>query len=195
MAGSLPRRVASVQRRGDPIEEAVGDLALGQERQGVGTAGGIEDRDPVRVGPEAGAGLAHVVGDEEVDALPAELLRGPVERAGLRREADEDRAADRTSARVGSPPLSRPWAIRATSARRSGVGVSSRARPSPRAIFRSAGLTRREIGDGGGHDQGIEPGTRRRRPTRRTGRPGGRPQLAGRLDPDHPGAILGQRAR
>ena len=50
-------------------------------------------RHPVGVGPEARAGLGDVVGDEQVDALAAELVRGPVERAGLRGEADEDRAA------------------------------------------------------------------------------------------------------
>ena len=41
--------------------------------------------------PKPGAGLGDVVGDEQVDALAAELLGGPLERAGLGREADQDR--------------------------------------------------------------------------------------------------------
>ena len=41
--------------------------------------------DPVRVGPEAGAGLGDVVGDEQVDALAAELVRRPARATRSRR--------------------------------------------------------------------------------------------------------------
>ena len=95
--------VALVQRAGDPVEERVGDRALGLERQVVARPVGGEDRDPVRLGPETGAGLGHVVGDEEVDALAAELLGGALERPGLGREADEDRP--RARAARGSGPV------------------------------------------------------------------------------------------
>ena len=118
---SLRGGVALVQRGGDPVEEPLGDLALGQQRQVVARPVGGQDRDPVRVGPEAGARLGDVVGDEQVDALAAELLGGALERAGLGREADEDGTRPDGS-RVGAPSLSRPRAIRATSASRSGVG-------------------------------------------------------------------------
>ena len=74
------------------VEEQVGDSALGKEREGLLPAVGGQDRHAVRVGPEARARLGDVVGDEQVDALPAELVGGAIERAGLGRESDEDRA-------------------------------------------------------------------------------------------------------
>ena len=47
--------------------------------------------------PKPGAGLGDVVGDEEVDALAAELLAGALERARLGGEPDEDRARVRAA--------------------------------------------------------------------------------------------------
>ena len=82
----------SVQQRHDPVQQAVRDLALGEQRQVVARPVGAEDHDAVGVGAEARAGLGDVVGDEEVGALAAELVGGAVERAGLRREPDDDRA-------------------------------------------------------------------------------------------------------
>ena len=125
-AQSAPARVAVVQReRGDPVEEAIGDLALGEQRQVVADAVGVEDRDPVGVGPEARSGLGDVVGHEQVDALAAQLVGGPVERPGLGREPDEHGAGD--GRRVASPSR-RAARERPTSARTSGVGSSSRVR-------------------------------------------------------------------
>ena len=67
--------------------------------------------------PNPEPGLGDVVGDEQVDALAAELVGGPVERAGLGREPDEDGRA--SGSRVARRRC-RAAAIRATSARRSG---------------------------------------------------------------------------
>ena len=88
-----------------------------------------------------------------------------------------------------SPSLSRPWTIRATSASRSGVGSSSqRQRRRSRCELACRRRGRPEVGDGGGHDQGIEPGRavgavaspagarRAGRPSTRPGRP--RPRRA-----------------
>src|SRR3954451_1197759 len=75
---ALPR--AFVQQPHDAVQQAVRDLALGQQRQVVAGAIRPEDHDPVRVGPEARARLADVVGHEQIGAFAAELLRGAVER-------------------------------------------------------------------------------------------------------------------
>src|SRR6478735_8773824 len=87
---ALPARF--VQQRDDPVQQAVRDLALGEQRELVARPVGAEDRDPVGVRPEARARLAYVVGDEQVRALLPELLGCPVERARLRREPDDDGA-------------------------------------------------------------------------------------------------------
>src|SRR5262245_53461477 len=60
---------------------------LAEQRKRLATAIGVEDLDPVGVGPEAGARLGDVVRDEQVDPLAPELLRGAVEVAGLGGEA------------------------------------------------------------------------------------------------------------
>src|SRR6478752_3432623 len=80
---SLPRAVTGVQPGDDPVQEAIGDLALAQQRQVVARAIGLEDADPVRVRPEPGAGLGDIVGHEQVDALAPELVRGAIQRTGL----------------------------------------------------------------------------------------------------------------
>ena len=99
----------------------VGDLALGQQRQVVARPVGGQDRDAVRVGAEAGAGLRDVVGDEQVHALAAQLVGGAVERAGLGREARRG-----PGARVAVGAVASSRGDPATSASRSGVGSSSR---------------------------------------------------------------------
>ncbi len=125
------RRARPARRRPDrAARSATARLRL--QRQVVARPVGGEDRDAVRLGAEARARLGHVVGDEQVDALAAELVGRPVERAGLGREPDEDRARVGAARRVGAPSLSRPRAIRAISASRSGVGSSSSVSASPR---------------------------------------------------------------
>ena len=89
---SLRGRIALVQRGGHAVEDAVGHRALGQQRQRLVRRVRREDRDAVRVGAEPGARLRDVVGDEQVDALAAELVRRAFERARLGGEPDEDRA-------------------------------------------------------------------------------------------------------
>ena len=83
--------------------------------------------------PKPEPGLADVVGDEEVGALPAELVGRPVERAGLGREPDDD-GTWRRGDRARAP----------TSARMSSVGSSSIVMPSPRASFVDAAVTGRK---------------------------------------------------
>ena len=80
-----------VHQRGDPVQQAVRDLALREQRELVAGPVRAEDHDPVGVGAEARAGLADVVCDEQVGALAAQLLGRPLERAGLRGEPDDDR--------------------------------------------------------------------------------------------------------
>ena len=107
-------------------------------------------------------------------------LRGrPVERAGLGREPDEDWA--------GEPPAPEA-ACAATSARRSGVGVSSRLRPSLRGDLAIRGRGRREVGDRGGHDERVGAGGigRAHRGRERVA------ELGGALDADDLGG-LGER--
>ena len=162
-ASSLRGGVAGVQRGGDPVEDGVGDLALGLQGQVVARPVGGEDADPVGVGAEAGAGLGDVVGHEQVDALASELVRGAVERAGLGREADEDRGGRDRARSSRSPVRSVPWTSRAIWPRTSGVGSSSRVRPAPRSSLWSARVDRPEVGDGRGHDQRVEAGRAVRR--------------------------------
>ena len=54
---SARRASRASSARGDEVEEAVRDLALGQQRPGLRRPVGGEDRDPVRVGAEARARL------------------------------------------------------------------------------------------------------------------------------------------
>ena len=125
---------------GKSVEEPVGDLALGEQRQVLARAVGREDRDPVRVGPEAGARFGHVVGHEQVDALAAELVGCPLERARLGREAHDDRPRGRAraarAADLGEDVLGRlelegqRLAARAWSSRPGPAGSRRRPRPS-----------------------------------------------------------------
>ena len=122
----------------------------------------IEDRDPVRVGPEAGARLGDVVGDEQVDALRRSLSaarsRLPVSAANPTRTGGVD-------GRASCSPCCRP--------RRSGdLGEQVRRRLElERQALAARDLAfavarRREVGDGGGHDQGVDaarPSCRRHR--------------------------------
>ena len=121
---AAPSRASSA-RGATPVEDLVGDRALREQRQARRAPVGGEDHDAVRVRPEAGARLGDVVGDEQVDALAAELVGGPIERARLGGEPDEDRSRAR-------PPRA-PRRSRPTPARMSSVGSSSRVRPSSRA--------------------------------------------------------------
>ena len=114
-------RVALVQRARDPIEQrgrrprawsAAGGRRATRRRRGSTTRF-------VSV-PKPEPGLGDVVGDEQVDALAAELVGGPLERPGLGREPDEDRAA---------APASRGAAAADAPARMSSVGSSSSVRP------------------------------------------------------------------
>ena len=121
---------------------------------------GGQDRHAVGVGPEARAGLGHVVRDEQVDALAPELVGGPLERARLGGEPDQDR--DRLAA-------ARAWRRRRCRGRgrsgrprRAGPGWTP-ARGSGRRVARELGLgrgDRPEVGHGRGHDQRVEAGGR-----------------------------------
>ena len=99
---SLPGGVALVQRGGDPVEQRVGDGALALQRQVRPRPVGGQDRHAVGLGPEARAGLGHVVRDEQVHALAPELVGGPLERAGLGGEPDQDRDRLQRLARRGA---------------------------------------------------------------------------------------------
>ena len=174
------RRRRARPARGDAVEQPFGDLALGLERQVLARAVGGEDRDAVRVGPEARARLGDVVGDEQVDALAPELLGGAVERPGLRREADEDRHGLERLARRRALAVE-PRAIRAISARRSGVGSSSSVRPSPRSSLRSAGVAGRKSATAAAMTSASKPGA----PSARVdGAQQRGAQVGGRLDAD-----------
>ena len=87
----------------------------------------------------------------------------------------------RRGSRVAAPSLSSPWAIRPTSARRSG-GRLELEDQAVAALELSIGRSdRAEIRDRRGHHQGVEAG-------RSVGRVDGpqerRPEVGGRLDPD-----------
>ena len=125
--GSLRAGIALVQRGRHAVQEPIGNLALRQHRPRLRLRPGRIDRDAVRVRAEAGPRLGHVVGDEQVEALRVQLAGGPVERAGLRREPDEDRAG---------PERLRPGPGR-------GRGRSGRPRPGCRASARARGSVRR----------------------------------------------------
>ena len=86
-------------------------------------------------------------------------------------------AAGRGS-RVGAPSLSSPWAIRAISASRSGVGFEPDGQAVGRARASSARLDRPEVGDRGGHDQRVEAGRIRRE----RGRPAAAPRRRSAVD-------------
>ena len=86
-----------------------------------------------------------------------------------------------SGSRVAAPSLSRPWAIRATSARRSGVDSSSERQVVGARELGLGGGDRPEVGHGRGHDQGVEAGgggwtlgrgAAARRAARRSSRPG-----------------------
>ena len=165
---SLRGPVAGVQRRGRP-----GRGSRRRPRAWRAAAGrsarpsADEDRDVVRVGPEARARLGHVVRDEEVDALAAELVGGPIERAGLGGEPDEDRP------RLGR----RSRRARAATAGEDVLGrleLEGQARRRGRASS-SAAVARPEVGDGRGHDQRVRAGDRG---------PDGAAHLGGRLGAD-----------
>ena len=128
--------------------------------------------------PNPEPGLGHVVGHEEVDALSAELPGGPLQGAGLGREADEDRArVQRLPGRVAEAvePASDP----------ADLGQEIRGRLELEAQALAAGelalgrVRRREVGDGGRHHERIEAGRRPSPPGRRTG-PRGAPRAARR---------------
>ena len=132
--------------------------------------------------PNPEPGLGDVVGDEQVDALAAELVGGALERPGLGREPDEDRARVGAARAVGAPSLSSPWAIRAISARRSGVASSSRVSAvAARRACVSAGATGRKSATAAAMTRASKPA-----------RPSGAwvvaqergAQVGGRLDPD-----------
>ena len=108
----------------------------------------VEDRDPVRVGAEPGARLRHVVRDEEVHALAAELLGRPLQRAGLGREADEHGPGLDGPDRLGD---GREQVRRRFELERQPVGARQLA-------VRGGG--RPEVRHGGGHHEGIEAGGR-----------------------------------
>ena len=94
--------------------------------------------------PKPEPGSADVVRDEQVRPLAAQLLGRPLERARLRGEPDDDR-----------PRVEVAGPRRPTSARMSSVGSSWSVRPSPRASFVRGGGHGPEVGDGGGHHEGI----------------------------------------
>ena len=78
------------------VEQPVRDLCLGQLRPGLRLGPGRDERDAVRVGTEARAGLGHVIGHEQVHALAGGLLRRPLQR-GFRWQG---RPVDRRIGRV-----------------------------------------------------------------------------------------------
>ena len=166
---SLRGGVALVQRRGDAVEQPVGDGPFGEQGKVLAAALGGEDRDPVRVGPEARAGLRDVVGDEQVDALAARACRrrGRASRSP-RRTRRGRRASGRREVRRAA----------AASGTRQGCPRSARARgsgPRSRVSFVVGRAARPEVGDRGGHHQGIGRGRGRRARRRASPR---------RLDPD-----------
>ena len=82
------------RRAGDPVEDAVRDVLLGEQRQLLVEAARVEQADDVRVGAEAGAGRRHVVGDDQVEALARSLRRASATTSlRLGGEADEQAAA------------------------------------------------------------------------------------------------------
>ena len=143
---------------------------------------GREDRDAVGLGAEPGAGLGDVVGDEEVDALAAQLLVGALERARsrprTRRAPAADRAAPASRAAVAVEPAGDPGDL----GEQVGRGLEpERSGPSSRGSLVSAVVRGPEVGDRGGHDQRVEPGAavgavRQRAGARRAGRPSTRPR-------------------
>ena len=171
-ADSLRGGVARVQRDRDPVEQPLGDRALRQERQVVARAVGGQDRDPVRVGAEARSpASATSLATSRSTPLRRSFSRGALERAGLGREADEDRA--RVGAARGSGRRRCRARGRSARSRRAGpasarAGASS---ASARGQLGLGGLDRPEVGDRRGHDQGVEPG----RPVVRLGRPAAAP--------------------
>ena len=116
----------SSSARGDPVQQAVGDLALRLQRQVLARPVGGQDRDAVRVRAEPGArprrrrwrrGGRRPCGGASRRRARASRSR-PRSRPG--------RGRGRSGSRVGAPSESRPRAIRPISASRSGVGSSSR---------------------------------------------------------------------
>ena len=154
---SLRGGVALVQRDGDPVEQGVRDGALALERQVRPRSVGGQDRHAVGVGPEARAGLSHVVRDEQVDALAPELVGGALERARLRGEPDQDRDRLQRLARggavaveaVGDPGDLGEEVRGGLELERQVVGARE---------LGLGGGDRPEVGHGGGHDQGVEAG-------------------------------------
>ena len=93
--------------------------------------------------------LGHVIGNDQVDALARGLVRGALERAGLGREADDDRLVGRRwRAAVGRPRPGCRSSARAPASARRRRGRSSCL----------AAVSRPEIGDGRGHDQRVRVG-------------------------------------
>ena len=123
-------RVTVVQRAGDPVEHAVGDLALRQQRQLVATAGRVEDRRPGSSpsrSPEPGSAtsLATSRSTPLRRSLSAARSSEPVSAANPTRTGRGAQRLVRRRRRSRSVPR----AIRAISARMSGVGSSSRVSP------------------------------------------------------------------
>ena len=185
---SLRGGVALVQRDGDPVEQA-------RRRPRACVCSGRSARDPsaARIDtrlvsvPKPEPGLGHVVRDEQVDALAPELVGGPLERARLRGEPDQDRDRLQRLARGGAVAVEAvgdPGDLGEEVRGRLQLGASGRRSRGELGLGR---VDRPEVGDGRGHDQRVEAGGRRpdpgsgaaaRRAARRSSRPG-RPSAAG----------------
>ena len=75
--------------RDDGLDELVGEVVFGGEREGFVVVR-IDEEDFVVVGIEADAGFGDIVGDDEVAALAGEFVAGVgFEVFGFRGEADE----------------------------------------------------------------------------------------------------------
>ena len=143
--------------RGHAVEQAVGDLALGEQRQASGapSAARIVTRFVSVPNPEPASATS--LATSRSTPLRAELVR---------RRARASRSRPRTRrgrARAAAAPGRRP----VSAARTGDLGEDVRRRlelegqPVAARELRSAAPGRPEVGDGGGHDQRVEAGARR----------------------------------
>ena len=133
--------VVEAEKAFDQGDEAAADVEFGKKRPAVGGCAGTQDRHDVRVDREPGAGRGDVVGDDEVQPLARELVRGACEHVvRFRRETAEDPVS-----------LERPQFGE-------DVGIADEAQLLPQlALVQLARRGRRgaEVRDGGGHDERV----------------------------------------
>ena len=156
---------------------------------------GHDDGDAVGLRAEAGAGLRDVVGDEQVDALAGGLLGRPLQRAGLGREAHDER-----------PALAGPSAGRARHGGRLGQDVRRRLQVQVQALRagqlgRRPRLRGRKSATAAAMTSASQPGSAASTASRMraavsastTSAPSGGGHAGGALDERHAGAALQRR--